>query len=270
MEIQANNLQKSSSHRTESAAGEVVRQTFRHLGVVALVAIIVGTIYTIWTPASIIPGGVARGIALALSTEVGPLTTTLPPTATPEPRPIIGVVSGHLGNDAGAVCPDGLTEVDINLEIANRVQTSLEQAGFQVDLLNEFDTRLTGYRAQALVSIHSDSCDFINDIATGFKVTGSLESQVPQESTRLAACLTDRYGERTEMQYHAGSITFDMTFYHAYREIAPDTPAAIIEVGFMNLDREMLVNHPDLVAQGITDGILCYVFQEPFGSSDQT
>ena len=61
-----------------------------------------------------------------------------------------------------------------------------------------------------------------------------------------------------------------MTFYHAYREIAPDTAAAIIEVGFMNLDRDMLVNHPDLVAQGITDGILCYVFQEPFGSSDQT
>ncbi|MFQ5409594.1 MAG: N-acetylmuramoyl-L-alanine amidase [Anaerolineales bacterium] len=256
---------RSSRTSSESTASAFARETARHVGVVLLVALIVATVYSLWTPASIIPGGAARGIALALATEVGPATTAVPPTATSEPRPVVGIVSGHLGNDAGAVCPDGLTEADINLEVANRVQANLEQAGFQVDLLNEFDARLSGYRARALVSVHADSCDYINDVATGYKVTGSLESRVPEESTRLAACLIDRYGERTQMDYHAGSITFDMTYYHAYREIAPETPAAIIEVGFLNLDREMLVNHPDQVAQGITDGILCYVYQEPVG-----
>ena len=50
-----------------------------------------------------------------------------------------------------------------------------------------------------------------------------------------------------------------MTSYHAFDEIHHDTPAVIIEVGFLNLDRQVLTNHADVVAQGITDGILCYI-----------
>ena len=65
------------------------------------------------------------------------------------------------------------------------------------------------------------------------------------------------------MEFHAGSITYDMTNYHIYSEIGADTPAAIIEVGFMNLDRDILVNRSDVVAQGVTDGILCFVHREP-------
>jgi N-acetylmuramoyl-L-alanine amidase len=53
-----------------------------------------------------------------------------------------------------------------------------------------------------------------------------------------------------------------MTSYHAFGEINPDTPAAIIEVGFLNLDREFLMKKPDLAAQGIAQGILCYVRNE--------
>jgi N-acetylmuramoyl-L-alanine amidase len=54
-----------------------------------------------------------------------------------------------------------------------------------------------------------------------------------------------------------------MTEYHTFREIHPQTPAVIIETGFMYLDREFLTNHPEKVAGGISDGILCYVNNEP-------
>jgi N-acetylmuramoyl-L-alanine amidase len=53
-----------------------------------------------------------------------------------------------------------------------------------------------------------------------------------------------------------------MTDYHAFRAIAPSTPAAIIETGFLNLDRSLLVDHPDVVAEGVVAGVLCFVRSE--------
>jgi N-acetylmuramoyl-L-alanine amidase len=53
-----------------------------------------------------------------------------------------------------------------------------------------------------------------------------------------------------------------MREYHAFREIDPSTVAAIIETGFLNLDREMLTKNTDLVAAGVVDGILCFANNE--------
>ena len=185
----------------------------------------------------------------------------------PQPQLRIGIVAGHAGNDSGAVCYDGngevtLTEADVNLEVAALVQDQLIQQGFQVDLLKEFDTRLNGYRALAIVSIHNDSCEYINDQATGFKVAAALNTNDVNRANRLTACLVDRYQRTTAMTFHAGSITGDMREYHAFREIDPSTVAAIIETGFLNLDREILTKHPDRVADGIVQGILCFTNNE--------
>jgi N-acetylmuramoyl-L-alanine amidase len=179
----------------------------------------------------------------------------------------VGIVAGHSGNDSGAVCYDGngnvtLTEADVNLEIAALVEQQLKQKGFAVDLLREFDTRLNGYRALAIVSIHNDSCEYVNDEATGFKVAAALNTHDVNRANRLTACLVDRYQRSTNMTFHAGSITGDMREYHAFREIDPSTVAAIIETGFLNLDREMLTKHTDLVAAGVVDGILCFANNE--------
>jgi N-acetylmuramoyl-L-alanine amidase len=238
-------------------------EAVRHVFVVLFAGVLAATVFTAWTPATILPPTAARGIAVALATQAGVLPTLVPPTPTEPATPVVGIVAGHKGNDSGAVCPDGLTEAAVNLEVANRVKLNLESAGYQVVLLDEFDDQLVGLRAMALVSIHADSCDYINDLATGFKVTSSVESPVPDQAARLVACLQDRYAARTLMNFHANSITFDMTAYHAFREIDAQTPAAIIETGFLNLDRRILTEQPDLVAQGITDGILCYVNNEP-------
>lgn len=256
-----------NKRRREETVGFVrgFREVLRHVGVVFVVGAGMASAFTLWTPASVLPRSAAREIARAMATRVGRSTTPLPPTITPMPRERIGIVAGHSDNDSGAVCPDGLTEVEVNINVAELVRARLDNAGFDVDLLSEFDNKLEGYSATSLVSIHADSCDYINDEATGFKVAGSLDTQIPVESDRLSSCLIDRYSRATGLKFHAGSITYDMQYYHAYREIAPDTPAAIIEVGFLNLDRDILVNRANVVADGVADGILCYVRNERLG-----
>jgi N-acetylmuramoyl-L-alanine amidase len=192
-------------------------------------------------------------------------STPVPPDSTPAEVqtlalsvPRIGIVAGHWGHDEGASCPDGLTEVEVNLEVAQSVVRSLRALGYHVDLLEEYDSRLGGYLADALVSIHADSCQQFPDASpppTGFKVA----SVVPDEEQRLVACLTERYGERTGLDFHANSITGHMTQYHTFYEIDGRTPGAIIETGFLWLDRYLLTRQTDLVAQGVVDGIICFI-----------
>lgn len=193
--------------------------------------------------------------------EIPPATS--PPTLTPTPRPPhVGIVVGHWGHDTGAVCPDGLREVDINFDIAKRVVSTLRANGYQVDLLEEFDGRLRDYRADALLSIHADSCEEFRNAtppASGFKVARVANSMVPEAEDRLVACLKNHYKARTNMYFHATSITADMSYYHTFYEIHDQTPGAIIETGFMFADRTMLIEQPDLVARGIVEGIVCFI-----------
>lgn len=174
------------------------------------------------------------------------------------PGPVrVGIISGHKGFDSGAVCDDGLTEATVNANIAERVATGLQTQGIRVDILEEFDPQLQNYSASALVSIHADSCSYINELATGFKISGSSYT----DSSSLSICVENAYQEATQMRYHEHTVTADMADYHAFREIAPGVPAIIIEVGFMNLDREMLTANADVPASGLTNGILCFLNQ---------
>ncbi len=234
------------------------------LGPTILVAALLATLFTAVRPGSITVNDLTDQIRSLLTPQpVGGNAAV----STPLPALRIGIVAGHLGNDSGAVCRDAndqvtLTEQEVNLKIATLAQESLTAKGFQVDLLQEYDTRLSGYRGVALVSIHNDSCDSINDEATGFKVAAAMDTRDINRATRLTACLIDRYARVTGLTFHAGSITADMTEYHSFSEIDPTTIAAIIETGFLNLDREFLTTHTDLVAEGIVQGILCFVNNE--------
>jgi len=226
------------------------------------VAILLATVFVMWTPTNFSTASFSDKLALLLTPQA-PSNPNIPVQ-----QPLrIGIVAGHKGNDSGAVCVDGngkvtLTEAEVNLNIATLVQKKLNDRGFQVDLLNEYDTRLNGYRAVAIISIHNDSCEYINDQATGFKVAAALNTRDQNRASRLLDCLVDRYHTSTGLKFHPGSITADMTSYHAFSEIDPNTIAAIIETGFLNLDREILTQHTDQAADGIVNGILCFVNNE--------
>lgn len=233
-----------------------------------MIAIIVAIVYLIgqalWTfqrtPAKPTP------VAIALVPTATPTATQVSPSPTPtKPPKKVGIVAGHWSKnprsyDPGAVCPDGLTEVEINLSIAQLVKVQLENQGYEVDLLEEFDPRLDGYWADVLVSIHADSCNIPE--ASGFKVASVLHSAVPEEEDRLVECLREEYQKATGLAFHEHSITYDMTEYHAFYEIASQTPGAIIETGFMAADRQILLGKQDVVAEGIANGIVCFLETE--------
>jgi N-acetylmuramoyl-L-alanine amidase len=234
---------------------------FQNLILVFGVAIVLATLFTAWNPGSPKAKLPSQENIAALLTkqQTTPTATYLPSTPSVSK---IGIVAGHWGNDSGTVCSDGKTEVEVNLNIAFLVQKALVREGYQVEVLHEFDEKLRDYSATALVSIHADSCDYINDQATGFKVAPSLANPHPERAGRLTACLRSRYGKTTALPIHSTSVTPDMTSYHAFSEVNEDTTAAIIEVGFMNLDRQFLEQNPDRAAQGIVDGILCFIRNE--------
>ena len=247
-------------------AGKMPRQkqnpfsVFGSLQTVFIYAFLIASLFTLFTPNNLFSGQSLNRMFQAW--QANPSNVAQPalnPVINPSGR--IGIVAGHWKNDSGAVCPNGLEEVDVNLTIASLVQQKLAKQGYQVDLLEEFDSRLSQYQAMALISIHSDSCDFISTDATGFKVAAALESAFPEKTDRLSGCLIDRYSATTKLTYRAGN-TNDMTYYHAFSEVNTETPAVIIEVGFLNLDQQILTQQPDLIADGIVNGLLCYIRNE--------
>ncbi len=221
------------------------------------IALLVATLFVAFTPGAF-SGSLSDQLDLLLTPQP---EQDLLPGGTPRPQVKIGIVAGHWGNDSGAVCENGTTEVDVNLRIATLAQQKLTALGFETDLLEEFDPRLKGYQAAALISIHNDSCVYINDQATGFKVARAMSARDQNLAGRLESCLRDRYQRRTGLPWH-NSVTNDMTLYHAFDEISTDTTAAIIETGFLNLDYRILTENTDQVATGVVDGILCFINNE--------
>lgn len=207
--------------------------------------------------------GLQAAIVPAVPAAVVQVDAALPTAATDgfdENR--IGIVSGHKDNDSGTVCKDGLTENQVNFDHATRVAEILRAEGYIVDILGEKDERLQNYRAKAFLSIHADSCTYINDLATGYKVARSRHSALPKEEDRLVACVSARYKKATGLRFHRNTVTANMLEYHGFYKIHALTPAAIIETGFMNLDRDVLTKRADEVARGIADGMLCFLRNE--------
>lgn len=264
----------TEEHVSDTKPEAVMKPTrftfWRGLQTILGAAFIVASLFTLWTPGSLIESGLEARMAQALQSAQNEDQAVSESTLTAEQQAQsnrIGIVAGHYGSDAGAVCSNGMTEAELNLEIATMVQKQLTDLGYEVDLLEEFDSRLTGYQGAVVISIHLDSCEYINDQATGFKVASALSTQDVAGSQRLVACISDRYGKVTGLPYHSNSVTDDMSYYHAFYEISPETKAAIIEAGFLNMDYRFLTEETDVVAEGIVTGILCYINNEPIQSN---
>lgn len=205
----------------------------------------------------------AKGVAPTQMSTPTLISLVADATATTESIPDVAIVAGHYskdvpGNvsvihDTGSVCPDGLKEVDINLAVAQKTLALLQQMGYRVTLFEEFDARLKDpalgetpdFRSRAFLSIHSDACVTGPDypLATGWKVAHAEPSSAPAEDDRLVRCIEQAYGAAVKpyhLAFNQNTITPAMAEYHAFRSIVPTTPAAIIELGFMGLGREIL------------------------------
>ncbi|MGD8464751.1 MAG: N-acetylmuramoyl-L-alanine amidase [Anaerolineae bacterium] len=241
------------------------------IGLFVVVAVLGVTLVT-WLRAdpqadTVTPTTIADAPTATMMPSPTPVPTSTPqptptdqpiPTPTTIPRPPkIGIVAGHWQSDSGAICDDGLQEVSINTDIAAQVVAILQSKGYDAELLPEFSDKLAGYKAAAFVSIHSDACNVPE--ASGFKVARVSGSAIPEVEDRLVTCLIQEYGRTTGLPFHRNSITYDMTVYHAFNEIDPQTPGAIIELGFMGADRQILTEGAHTVALGVTRGIECFL-----------
>lgn len=169
----------------------------------------------------------------------------------------IGLIAGHRGYDSGAICDDGRTEAETVGRIAEQARRGLERAGAQVDVLSEYDPSLEGYVADALVSIHADSCIE----RSGFKAAIWDEAPPGSGADRLLGCLALRYAAATGLTFDPHTVTTDMTEYHAFHRVDARTPAAIVETGYLGGDWAIIGDQPSLPAQGIVDSLLCFLEQ---------
>lgn len=248
-------------------------QTIRTLGLTFLAALLIATIFSYWTPEDeFLSERFLADMQMVYTTRVPAATFIATPIPTEPPIPRIGIIAGHSGPpqdpsfivDPGAVCDDNndnvpeLTELEINTDVAQKVVTYLRTQGYQVDLLEEFDPRLTQYRADMLLSIHTNDCRNYGFGATGYNVAGAAARRGQAIDERLVNCVIEEYGKVTGLPRHFG-VTEDMTSYHNFREVSVDTPVAIIEIAFMFADRQMVTFQRDLIAQGIIAGVLCFM-----------
>ncbi len=209
-------LPSSTAHRRAVRKSNRNFSVFIALETVISAAVIVATLLTLWTPSNLFSDQLLNQMIVAIQSDQQPLqppaaaqepvTTGTPGTPAPSTR--IGIVAGHWGNDSGSVCSDGTTEEKVNLRIATLVQQYLISDGYQVDLLREFDKKLKNYQGMVLVSIHNDSCDYVNSEATGFKVAAAEFNLFPGKGSAPdglpvgPVCKDDRPDVPLQHDYH--------------------------------------------------------------------
>ena len=159
----------------------------------------------------------------------------------------------------------GINEVDVSLEIAERMAALLGAQGITVDILPT--TVPEGYLADVFIALHSDG-DGVG-LLSGFKMAhGSRRG--PYEDALLAD-VRSAYAKSTGLDYDATHISRSMLGYFAFNwgrfqhATSPFTPAVIIEMGFLSNDddRSLLVDQPDRIATAITNGILKFLDETP-------
>jgi N-acetylmuramoyl-L-alanine amidase len=159
----------------------------------------------------------------------------------------------------------GYKEVDVNMEVAERIATLLKAQGIEVDILPT--TVPEGYLADAFVALHCDG-DGVGELS-GFKMAHSTRRN-PYEDALLGS-IKDAYAKATGMSYDAEHISRAMVNLYSFNwsryqhATSAFTPSTIIELGFLSNDddREILVNHTDRVATGVVTGLLSFLDAHP-------
>ncbi len=160
---------------------------------------------------------------------------------------------------------DGLSELTVSMEIANQLADLLRSHGYLVDIIPT--TVPSGYLADAFVSLHMDGDGTGEN--SGYKLAhGSRRGPFEQQ---LLEAIKAEYGAATGLDYDQAHVSRNMLAYFAfswqrYRSAtSPFTPSVILEMGFLSNDgdRALAVDHPDVLARGIANGIERFLSEVP-------
>ncbi|MEO5950878.1 MAG: N-acetylmuramoyl-L-alanine amidase, partial [Chloroflexia bacterium] len=159
----------------------------------------------------------------------------------------------HLNDHTGAYA-GGVSEVDINLAVAQKTAEYLVARGFKVEILDAIIP--ISYTTDLFLAIHADGN--VRSSWRGFKASAPWVS-VPS-SDEFVGYFYEEYGKATGLPSDP-LTSVAMSDYYAFNQgtynhaINPDVPAALIELGFVSnpLDRQMMTTGADRLARGITN-----------------
>ncbi|OHA62701.1 MAG: hypothetical protein A2748_02200 [Candidatus Wildermuthbacteria bacterium RIFCSPHIGHO2_01_FULL_45_20] len=182
----------------------------------------------------------------------------------------VGIQIGHWKNDEvpeelsrlednHGASGGGKMEWQVNYMIAWHIAMLLDKEGIRTELLPTVIP--PNYTADAFIAIHADGNSPRKD--SGFKIAAPWWDK--GEGNNLAALIEEEYGKATNLPIDE-YIPPAMTHYYAFNyekfanALAPGTPAVILEAGFLSnsVDRQILIDKPQLAAQGVVNGILAY------------
>lgn len=168
-------------------------------------------------------------------------------------------LKGSTGSTGG-----GKSEAEVNLTIAEEAKVILEQKGIIVDILPA--TVPVDYWSDVFVSIHADGST--DTSKSGFKAAAPRRSR-NEISEKLLTHVDAAYEEETQMVKDP-NVTRNMRGYYAFawwrydHAVHPMTASIILETGFLTspVDRKLIVNQPQISAEGLANGIVRYLKSE--------
>ncbi len=208
---------------------------------------------------------------------VEPNVIRIPKPAPPDGPRRVGIQVGHwkideLPAEMGDRLPTqtgaqagGVSEVDVNLDVAKRVAALLDARGLAVDIIPA--TIPPGYVADAFVALHADD-DGVG-AKSGFKMAHGLRRGTYDQA--LLDALREGYAAATGLAWDEAGITSNMRGYYPWNwsryqhALSPFTPGVIVEMGFLSSpdDRALMIDHPDVIASAIADGIVRFLSAVP-------
>ena len=261
----------------------------------------------------------ALGIAQWLAGAPPAFAAPLLPAPAPLGRsgvPRVGLQVGHwqaaevpdelrrLRGQTGAYAA-GVSEVEVNLLVAEQVRALLAPLGIIVDLLPA--TISPGYLADAFVSLHADGA--ASSRVAGFKAAraewrdrswlfrwrrenpnASFSRDLWRDLWRRAPVIDRNPLDESLLQHVRASygavtglpqsphVSYNMTGYYAFNSrryhhtISQDTPAIILEMGYLTnpFERRFLTQRPEVPARGVALALLSFLaLDQGFALADQ-
>jgi N-acetylmuramoyl-L-alanine amidase len=167
----------------------------------------------------------------------------------------------------GGAVGGGREEWQVNLDVAQRTASLLQDAGVQVDVLPA--TVPEHYQANVFVALHADGDT--TGATRGFKVARPGFSSIPSIDDRLVDAINQTYASETELPRDDEHISLRMRYYYAFNSrrychaVMPGVPQAIIEMAYLTnaTDRQWLIGDPERLAKALSDAIQAFLSTTP-------
>ncbi|EFM38744.1 N-acetylmuramoyl-L-alanine amidase [[Eubacterium] yurii subsp. margaretiae ATCC 43715] len=189
--------------------------------------------------------------------KTGARTTTITLKKNNRKPPLIVLDPGHGAQDAGAINKQiGITEKALNLQVATKLKTKFENAGYQVMMtrsddsfvpLNDIAAFSNGNDPDIFISIHHNSSD--NTSASGIETFYYASEDSKKLASTIRRHLISRSGAVNRGTKNAGFVVIKKT----------TSPATLLELGFVSNNAEVRKNMSDSYQNTLTDAIVSAV-----------